>query len=110
MPLVMARAISIDDIVGTTMVAMVNEAFVRQFSPASNPIEHRCRLGPTYEIVGVVRNALFHTPHDRMISFVFVAMPQVTDRMALECEIELRTHGNAAGGGAGGAAEAEPLR
>ena len=32
-----------------------------------------------------------------MIPFVFVAMLQVTDQMALDCEIELRTHGNAAG-------------
>jgi predicted permease len=98
MPLVMGRAIQIDDTVGTTLVAMVNEAFVRQFFPISNPIGHHFRIGgPTYEIVGVVRDALFHSPRDRMIPFVFVAMLQVTDQMALDCEIELRTRGNAAG-------------
>jgi ABC-type antimicrobial peptide transport system permease subunit len=32
-----------------------------------------------------------------MIPFVFVAMLQVTDQMALDCEIEVRTRGNASG-------------
>ena len=98
MPLVTGRAIGIDDTVGTPMVAMVNETFVRQFFPTSDPIGHHLRFGGrAYEIVGVVRDALFHSPRDRMIPFVFVAMLQVTDQMALDCEIEVRTSGSAVG-------------
>jgi predicted permease len=98
MPLVTGRAISIDDTVGTTMVAMVNETFVHQFFPAAAPIGHHLRLGDrSYEIVGVVRDAIFHSPRDRMVPFVFVSMLQVTDQMVLDCELELRTRNNAAG-------------
>jgi predicted permease len=95
-PLVSGRAIGIEDTMGATPVAMVNEAFVHQFFPTSNPLGHHLTLSGSYEIVGVVRDALFHTPRDQMIPFVFVSMLQVTDSMALDCEFELRTRGNAA--------------
>ncbi len=95
-PLVLGRAIDLEDTVGATPVAMVNEAFVHQFFPTSNPLGHHLTLNGSYEIVGVVRDALFHSPRDQMIPFVFVSMLQVTDSMALTCEFELRTRGNAA--------------
>ena len=96
MPVLMGRAIGIDDTVGTNAVAMVNEAFARRFFPASSALGHHFQLNTKqYEIVGVVRDALFHSPRDQMIPFVFVAMLQVTDQMALDCEIELRTRGDA---------------
>ena len=99
MPVVTGRAIGIDDTLGTNQVAMVNEAFARRFFPTSSPLGHHLQLNTTngrqVEIVGVVRDALFHSPRDQMIPFVFVAMLQVTDQMALDCEIELRTRGDA---------------
>jgi predicted permease len=95
-PLVSGRAIGIEDTLGATPVAMVNEAFVHQFFPTSNPLGHHLTLNGPYEIVGVVRDALFHSPRDQMIPFVFVSMLQVTDTMALDCEFELRTRGSAA--------------
>jgi predicted permease len=99
MPLLMGRAIGIDDTLGASQVAMVNEAFARRFFPTSSPLGHHLQLnagnGRQIEIVGVVRDALFHSPRDQVIPFVFVAMLQVTDQMALDCEIELRTRGDA---------------
>ena len=99
MPVVMGRAIDIDDTVGANQVAMVNEAFARRFFPTSNPLGHHLQLntrnGGQTEIVGVVRDALFHSPRDQMTPFVFVPMLQVTDQMALDCEIEVRTRGDA---------------
>ena len=88
MPVVMGRAIDIDDTVGGNQVAMVNEAFARRFFPTSNPLGHHLQLntrnGGQTEIVGVVRDALFHSPRDQMTPFVFVPMLQVTDQMALD--------------------------
>jgi len=95
-PLVLGRAIGIEDTVGATPVAMVNEAFVHHFFSTSNPLGHHLTLNGSYEIVGVVRDSLFHSARDQMIPFVFVSMLQVTDSMALDCEFELRTRGNAA--------------
>jgi predicted lysophospholipase L1 biosynthesis ABC-type transport system permease subunit len=95
-PLVSGRSIGIEDTMGAPLVAMVNEAFVHQFFPTSNPLGHHLTLNGSYEIVGVVRDALFHSPRDQMIPFVFISMLQVSDSMALDCEFELRTRGNAA--------------
>ena len=95
-PLVSGRSIGLKDTLGAPLVAMVNEAFVHQFFLSSNPLGHHLTLNGSYEIVGVVRDALFHSPRDQMIPFVFISMLQVPDSMALDCEFELRTRGLAA--------------
>jgi ABC-type antimicrobial peptide transport system permease subunit len=78
-------------------VAMVNEAFVRRFFPTSSPLGHHIQLSQTYEIVGVVRDALFHDARDQMIPFVFIAMLQERSQQALDCEMTVRARGDAAG-------------
>ena len=95
MPLVSGRAIGLADTAGAPLVAMVNEAFVKRFFPTSSPLGHRLRLNDDFEIVGVVRDALFHDARDQMIPFVFVALLQETSQRALDCEIELRVNGDA---------------
>jgi predicted permease len=94
--LVAGRAIGFGDRIGTERVAMVNEAFGRKFFPASSPVDHHVRLGrDEYRVVGVIRDALFHTARDAAVPFVFVPMLQQTDQSALDCELEVRTHGDA---------------
>jgi hypothetical protein len=67
MPLIEGRASSFNDVAGAPLVAMVNEAFVRRFFPTSSPLGHHIQLSQTYEIVGVVRDALFYDARDQMI-------------------------------------------
>jgi predicted permease len=92
MPLAAGRAIGLEDTTGTAPVAMVNEAFVRRFFPTSSPLGHHVHLSAhDHEIVGVVRDALFHSARDQMVPFVFVPMLQ---NARLDCEIQLRTRGD----------------
>jgi ABC-type antimicrobial peptide transport system permease subunit len=56
----------------------------------SSPLGHSLQLNQQYEIVGVVKDALFHTAHEQMIPFVFTSMLQDTSQRVLGCEIELR--------------------
>ena len=96
MPVIAGRAIGLEDGVGTRPVAMVNEAFARRFFATSSPIGHHFWLDqPEYEVVGVVTDSLFHSAHDQTIPFVFLPMLQETSQRALDCEIELRVHGDA---------------
>jgi ABC-type antimicrobial peptide transport system permease subunit len=74
---------------------MVNEAFVHRFFPSSSPIGHHFEAGGDYEIVGVVRDALFHNARDQMIPFAFTAMLQQQNQMILTCELEIRARGDA---------------
>jgi len=96
MPLVEGRAIGIDDGAGAPLVAMVNEAFVTRFFPSRSPLGHHFETSDTYEIVGVVKDAQYHGARDPIKPTVFVPMLQEKTARALDCEIELRTHDDAA--------------
>jgi predicted permease len=96
MPLIAGRALAFTDTMGAAPVAMVNEAFARRFFPTSNAVGHQIRLNTPYEIVGVVSDAQFHGARDAMIPFVFVPMLQETSQRALDCEVDVRTRGDAA--------------
>ena len=65
MPLLLGRAIDARDTPASAPVAVVNEAFVRRYSPNQNPIGRRISLGspfkePGFEIVGVVADSKYH--------------------------------------------------
>jgi predicted permease len=96
MPLVAGRSLAFTDTTGAAPVAMVNEAFARRFFPTSSPVGHQLRLNTPYEIVGVVSDAQFHGARDATTPFVFVPMLQETSQRALDCEVEVRTRGDAA--------------
>jgi predicted permease len=98
MPLLAGRAIAITDDVGAPLVAMVNEAFAHHFFPASSPLGHSFHVNAQqhYEIVGVVRDALFHSARDQATPVVFTSMLQETSQRALDCEIAIRARGDAA--------------
>ena len=57
-PLVLGRPFSQDDTPDSRPVALVNQAFAREFFPAGNPVGRRFRGGPNeVEVVGVVGDA-----------------------------------------------------
>jgi predicted permease len=65
-PILRGRSITEDDTASTQNIAVVNEAFVKNFfKPGEDPIGQHFgldlpRYGGTYEIVGVVRNAKYN--------------------------------------------------
>jgi predicted permease len=98
MTLLAGRAIAVTDDAGAPLVAMVNEAFAHHFFPASSALGHSFHANAQqhYEIVGVVRDALFHSARDQATPVVFTSMLQETSQRALDCEIAIRAHGEAA--------------
>jgi predicted permease len=63
-PVLLGRTIGPHDTAASMPVAVVNEEFVRTYSPDENPIGRRISLGapfkaPGFEIVGVVRNSKY---------------------------------------------------
>ena len=71
---------------------MVNEAFVRHFFPAENPLGHRFGYGDqSYEIVGVLKDAHFNDAKTKVREMVFRAILQDQTQAAMTAELELRT-------------------
>jgi predicted permease len=67
-PILQGRDFTIHDTAGSRRVAIVNEAFVRTFTPNRNPIGETLRTNPepnypatTYEIVGVIPDTQYHS-------------------------------------------------
>jgi predicted permease len=89
-PLRRGRDFEDGDRVGSRPVAIVNEAFVRQYLPGTRPIGQRVRLGfdplgfdretgghqTPHEIVGVVGDAVYTSPRDGMQATMYVPMAQ----------------------------------
>ena len=79
-PLRMGRDFVAADRVGSRPVAIVNEAFVRQYLPGTQPIGQTVRLGLEqdirHEIVGVVGDAVYTTPREGMLTTMYVPMAQ----------------------------------
>jgi len=96
MPIVEGRSVGPEDTTTATRVAMVNEAFVRRFSSGSSVLGRHVTLrNGTYAIVGVLRDAQFHTARQPAGAMLFLPILQETSAMALDCELEVRTHGDA---------------
>jgi predicted permease len=94
-PLLLGREISLRDAEGSARVAMVNEAFVRHFFPAANPIGHRFGYGDqSYEIVGVLKNVHFNDAKSKVREMIFCALLQDQTQSAMTAELELRTIGD----------------
>ena len=78
-PLIAGREFTEADREGAPLVAIVNEAFARQFFGAGNPVGHRVRFSPHEpwrEIVGVVRNSSWSDAREKPNPFVYVAWAQ----------------------------------
>ena len=80
MPLRAGRDFNAADRVGSRPVAIVNEAFVRQYLPGEQALGQRVRLGDDAdtqrEIVGVVGDAVYTTPRDGMLATLYVPVAQ----------------------------------
>ena len=97
-PLLLGREIDLRDTEGSAKVAMVNEAFVRHYFPTENPIGRRFGYGDqSYEIVGVLKNALFEDAKTKVRDMIFRALLQDQTQSAMTAELELRTIGDPGG-------------
>ena len=80
MPLRSGRDFTAADRVGSQLVAIVNEAFVRQYLSGEQPLGQTVRPGfddaIRYEIVGVVGDAVYTTPREGMLATMYVSMAQ----------------------------------
>jgi predicted permease len=100
-PLIQGRAINLQDTAGRTKVAMVNQAFVRQYFPRENPIGRHFGVGGStsandIEIVGILGDAQFHDARDPVGPIAFTSLLQDVSQFALDCEIEVRAIGDPA--------------
>jgi len=81
-PLLAGRDFTDADVAGAPKVAIVNEAFVRRFQLAPNPVGHRFRRGGTasspydIEIVGLVRDAKYNRVRDAVPAVFFTPYKQ----------------------------------
>jgi hypothetical protein len=90
-PLHSGRDFNAGDRLGNRPVAIVNEAFVRQYLPGEQPIGQRVRLGfdplgfdpeiglgqrTRFEIVGVVGDTVYTSPREGMQATIYVPIAQ----------------------------------
>ena len=79
-PLRNGRDFEAGDRLGSRLVAIVNEAFVRRYLPGEQPIGQSVRLAfdanTRYEIVGVVGDTVYTTPREGMLATMYVPMAQ----------------------------------
>jgi putative ABC transport system permease protein len=96
-PLRRGRTFTADDLPGTPLAAIVNEAFVRRYLGGQEAIGRRLRLrgpdAPATEIVGVVRDGKYRTLGEEARPFVY--LPLFQDYVG-EATLIARTEGSPA--------------
>jgi putative ABC transport system permease protein len=86
------------DRTGATPVAVVNQAFARRFLPAGNPIGRQVSeqgpsgKGDTYEVVGVVEDAVYRSLRSAMEPTLYMPIAQ-WDRPGSSIQIGVRSAG-----------------
>jgi predicted permease len=99
-PIAAGRALDIRDGEGGPLVGMVNETFVRKYLPTVNPIGMRFGLDDEkpadIEIVGVLKDAQFHSAREPVAPMAFVSFYQNPSQFTLDGELELRAAGDPA--------------
>jgi putative ABC transport system permease protein len=78
-PLRSGRDFNAADRLGSRFVAIVNEAFVRQYLPGGQALGQRVRMGrgeTYYEIVGVVGDTAYTAPRDGMLTTMYLPVAQ----------------------------------
>ena len=81
-PLVSGRDFTDADGLGTPLVAIVNQAFVRRYQLGRQPIGRTVRIGVPngerrYEVVGLVGDSAYTSPRDGMLATMYVPLAQV---------------------------------
>ncbi|HUA97167.1 MAG TPA: ABC transporter permease [Terracidiphilus sp.] len=94
--LLFGRGIGPQDTPASTAVAVVNQAFVRQFfSPGENPVGRRFGAGPQhagdYQIVGVVDNTVYTTVRHKNHPMYFLSLLQrpASDKSPIDEDYDL---------------------
>ena len=80
-PLVMGRDFNDADRVGSPLVAVVNQAFVRRYQLGEQPLGRTVRVGGStgetrYEIVGLVGDAVYTSPRDGLMATMYLPIAQ----------------------------------
>jgi predicted permease len=99
-PILLGRDISNDDTFASRKVVVVNETFVEQYLPHTDPLGHQIELdgeaGPAGEtrftIVGVARNSSFRKIREKAWPVAYAPFTQTSGN--LQMEYALRTHGD----------------
>ena len=100
MRIVAGRPISDQDTATATPIAVVNQTFVRMFTPeGNNPVGRRLSFGvpfkpPGNEIVGVAEDARFSSAREPAGPMLFLSVFQLQSLMASVNEIEVRAAGD----------------
>src|SRR6185369_14368425 len=75
-PILLGRPVDVRDVTGAAQVAVVNEVFAKKFLPGQNPVGRRFTQGRganarEYEIIGVARNARYHSLKNEIPAVVY---------------------------------------
>ncbi|HEV2247151.1 MAG TPA: FtsX-like permease family protein, partial [Terriglobia bacterium] len=97
MPLLLGRDFTSQDSQSAPRVAVINETMARHYFGASNPLGQRFSLSGTsgqIEIVGVVRNAKYHSLREATPRMAFLPFLQVPPSSLERMTYEVRAAGN----------------
>ena len=99
--LVQGRYIEQRDAASAPGAVVVNEQLVKDLFPKTNPIGHALRLGDpsqsgTWEIVGVVKNALYGGPREEPRPMLYLPSVQLSGENRYNSWMEVRTAGDPA--------------
>src|SRR5690348_1667862 len=97
MPLLLGRDFTSQDSQSAPRVAVINETMARHYFGASNPLGQRFSLSGTsgqIEIVGVVRDAKYHSLRELTPRMVFLPFLQVPPSSLERMTYEVRAAGN----------------
>jgi predicted permease len=80
-PLVQGRDFTDDDRLGSPLVAVVNQAFVRRYQLGEPPLGRTVRVGTStgetrYHIVGLVGDAVYTSPRDGLMATMYLPIAQ----------------------------------
>jgi macrolide transport system ATP-binding/permease protein len=97
-PMVLGRAIDARDIHGAAKVAVVNEVFAKKFFAGESPVGKRFSVGgkenlKEYEIIGVAKNARYHSLKDELPAVAYVTYTHDPRQMG-QMTYELRAAGD----------------
>lgn len=91
-PVLHGREISDADTRTSTLVAVVNETFVKKLLPATNPLGHQLGRGMRrYTIIGVVKDSKYTSTSEAPMAMAYYAYAQA--RGIAHMEVELRVSG-----------------
>jgi predicted permease len=100
MRLMLGRDFTVRDTQTAPRVAIVNESFARHYFGAQNPVGKRFGMrrdkGNEIEIVGVVRDAKYHTVRDKDMKMIYIPFRQDLGHLYSMC-LTVRTAGETPG-------------